>query len=105
MQDYHKELIVIVLLYAIWALAILGLLWIVAGCTYVTVTPPSHETAEGHTNVMTMPSVSTCILAACDIVSSDRATRTGEGIEANNAASNMQTDQKADAQADVKVTP
>jgi hypothetical protein len=105
MQSYQKELIVIVLSYVAWALLVLGLLLLVAGCTTVNVTPPMHGSAEGHTNVMTMPSVSTCIIAACDIVSSDRATRTGEGIEANNAASNMQTDQKADAQADVKVVP
>jgi hypothetical protein len=100
-----REAVILLFLIGMLSLAAGGLLFGLTGCTYVTVTPPTHDTAEGHTNVMTMPSVSTCILAACDIVSSDRATRTGEVIEANNAASNMQTDQKADAQADVKVTP
>jgi hypothetical protein len=66
---------------------------LLVGCTTVTVNPPANPDA-GHTNVMTMPSVSTCFLAACDIVTSDRASRAGEDLQNKN---DLRTDQKAEA--------
>jgi hypothetical protein len=78
------------------------LVLLLAGCTTVNVNPPPSQ-SEGHINVMTMPSTSTCILAACDVVASPRATRAGEAIDARGSDVSTRATQKASASAEVPI--